>query len=290
MVKKQAWKEKRGQQWGRIVIMLLAGLASVIVIFLAGHLKDHPFWKSGVEHFGTAILIAAFLGLTIHIWLEKQLTEDVFAAAMGYELPDELKDEIREVYGNRILCENHSQSVQIDDLGNGFVSITIGVERKFINIGQTAQQFPISLGIDEWGVAGHPSEFIEIAYERDGNRTTLFPSGDIKIVERPEGNLAKARSDLTLKSKDTVTVFVKCSETRPVNGEHFFHYSYATLKPRVSVNAPAFDWFVSFSHRDEPHRERYSNTVTLNGLLLPHQNIRVRWWPKSSTHPPPENA
>lgn len=134
MVKKQAWKEKRGQQWGRIVIMLLAGLASVIVIFLAGHLKDHPFWKSGVEHFGTAILIAAFLGLTIHIWLEKQLTEDVFAAAMGYELPDELKDEIREVYGNRILCENHSQSVQIDDLGNGFVSITIGVERKFIKL------------------------------------------------------------------------------------------------------------------------------------------------------------
>ena len=87
--KSRLGRKKRGSSGAVSSSCCSAGLASVIVIFLAGHLKDHPFWKSGVEHFGTAILIAAFLGLTIHIWLEKQLTEDVFAAAMGYELPDE---------------------------------------------------------------------------------------------------------------------------------------------------------------------------------------------------------
>jgi hypothetical protein len=282
MAKDQRWKKKKPPEWGRLSIMALVGLLGIIAIFIAGKIGE-PFWKSGVEHLGTAIFIAAILGFTIHIWLERQLTEDVFSAAMGYELPDELKEEIRFVYGNRILCEDHSQSMQIEDLKNGFVRVIIGTERMLRNIAQTEQELNISLGIDEWHVKGHPSAFLEIDYKFENKeKITIFPGGDVEIFFRPEGSLARVKSSIKLASKQTVTVFTKCSETKPINGEHFFHYAYATLNPRVTVKAPGFNWFVGFAHRDEPHRERYSDTVTLDGLLLPDQSIRVRWWPETT--------
>jgi hypothetical protein len=66
----------------------------------------------------------------------------------------------------------------------------------------------------------------------------------------------------------------------------FFHHRFATLNPRVTVKAPAgFKWVVNFAHRESPPRERYSDTVILEGLLLPDQNIRVRWWPEAAAKP-----
>jgi hypothetical protein len=280
MSKDQRWKKKKSPEWERLSIMGLALLFGMILIFSAGHIGE-PFWKSGLEHLGTAVFIAALLGLTIHIWLERQLTENVFSAAMGYELPDELKDEIKFVYGNRIICEDHSQSMQIEDLKNGFVRVTIGTQRKFINIAQTEQELSISLGMDEWNVKGHPSVLLEIDYKFENKeKIAIYPDGNFEISERPEGSLVKAKENIKLASKQSVTVFTKCSETKPVNSDHLFHYAYATLNPRVTVKAPGFNWLVAFSHRDEPHRERYSDTVILDGLLLPHQSIRVRWWPE----------
>jgi hypothetical protein len=257
MAKDQRWKKKKPPEWGRLSIMALVGLLGIIAIFIAGKIGE-PFWKSGVEHLGTAIFIAAILGFTIHIWLERQLTEDVFSAAMGYELPDELKEEIRFVYGNRILCEDHSQSMQIEDLKNGFVRVIIGTERMLRNIAQTEQELNISLGIDEWHVKGHPSAFLEIDYKFENKeKITIFPGGDVEIFFRPEGSLARVKSSIKLASKQTVTVFTKCSETKPINGEHFFHYAYATLNPRVRIQLVC--WICSQRRATSGALFRYGN-------------------------------
>jgi hypothetical protein len=250
------------------------------------------FLKSAIEHIGAALFIAAVLGLTIHWWLTKQITEDVFTAAMGYELPPELRDEIRYVYGSRLICEEHVQAVQIEDLGNNFVRITLGLERTIKNIGETPQQIPLYIATDEWGVEGYPSQILELGYQyEDERRLIVFPGDNRKEKfesgNRPQGPTVKRKSNLTLKPKKRLTIFSKCCETKPYSGEHFFHFEIATKNPRVQVTAPGFEWVVGFAHRDEPRRGAYSETVQLTGLLLPHQNIRVRWWrgPPSTESP-----
>src|SRR5262245_31456273 len=94
MAEQHTARRQRPREYGRYILMGFALLIGALLILVAGFLEHWPFWKSGVEHLGTAIFIAAVLGLTIHIWLEKQITEDVFRAAMGYELPSELREEI----------------------------------------------------------------------------------------------------------------------------------------------------------------------------------------------------
>jgi hypothetical protein len=280
MADQPAWKRKRPRDTLRYVLLGSVLAFGVILILAAGYLENQ-YWRSAVEHLGTAAFIAALLGLTFHIWVGKQLTEDVLSAAMGYELPPELREEIRHVYGSRIICEEHIQTVTIENLpGEEFVQVTVGIERTLRNIGQADEDVPITFRINDWGIQGHPSKVIELAYRFEDRATvTLFPDGTAKQKYRPQGPAIEGDA-LKLGSKEAVTIYTKHSEVKAQNAEHQFHFQYSTLNPRVTVRVPeGFGWTVGFDHRSEPKRGQYSDTFVLNGLLLPHQNIRVRWWP-----------
>lgn len=272
--------EKRPKDRGRYVIMGFAGLIGISLLSVSVNIPaPHDFWKSFIEHAGTAVFIAAVLGFTIDWWLTRQITEDVFRAAMGYELPDDLKNEIRFVYGNRILCDEHIQTVLIEPLDANFVKVTVGLERRFKNIGQTNQTLSLGIGIDEFNVPSAPSKLIELEYVKGGKRTVL----DIEkllLKERPEGpEYIGPELTLDAEEKNPITVFLKFSETKPTSGEQTMTFSNATINPRVTVEAPEdFGWKVNFPHRVEPTTGRYSKTASLKGLLLPHQSIRIRWW------------
>jgi len=233
-----------------------------------------------LEHLGTATFIAAALGLTIDYWLKKQITEDVFRAAMGYELPDELKQEIRFIYGNRILCEDHSQTVTIANLDNGFVTCTVGVERVLRNIGETDHRLELDVALDEWRVPNHPSHVLEFAYAReDGKRVEIHAGKDVETEQRAWGPKLKLKKHLSLGPKETITTFIKISETKPTESDHYFTFKYPALNPLVRVSAPeGYGWLVAFAHWGKHKKGRYSETVRLEGALLPHQSIRVRWW------------
>ena len=258
------------------------GLIALLAI-AALHFAHYLPWQWAVqlaEHIATAILIACFLGLTIDLWLKKQLTEDVFSAAMGYELPEDLKQEVRYVYGNKLLCKHHQQNADIVDLGNGFVSITIGVERTIENIGETPQTLHVAVGMDEWFVPSHPSQLLECSYVKNGVHSDVSL---LKTEKRDAGFRTEYPEDVKLAPKESITVYTKMSETKPRNGDHFFAFSCATNGPAVTVSAPPdIGWNVHFTHRHPADIGKYSNTYTLNGLLLPHQAIRIHWWDKKA--------
>ena len=56
-------------------------------------------------------------------------------------------------------------------------------------------------------------------------------------------------------------------------------YGFATVDPRVNVEAPAeIGVRVEYTHRGEPQTARYTGTSILPGVLLPHQCVLIRWW------------
>jgi hypothetical protein len=269
----------RPTQWDRYVVLTLCALLGVLLILAAGFLEHSPFWKSAAEHLGTALFIASILGFTIDWWLTKRIAEDVFLAAMGYELPNELREEVRHVYGDRLICTEHVQTVWIEKIKDeeNFLTVTVGLERTIKNIGSTSQTVPIVTSIDEWFVPLHPSAIIELGYKLDGTGN-LQTTGFVK-EKKPNSLLAEIKGGVELKPDRKLTIYSKFRETKPTEGEHYISFSYATSNPHVTVNAPQdFRWSVGFSHRAEPILGRYSDVVRLEGLLLPHQSIRVRWW------------
>jgi hypothetical protein len=222
--------------WGRsgLVLILLAGLIL------------HPFWKSAVEHFGTAVFIAGVLGATIDWWLKKQITEDVFSAAMGYELPEDLKTEIRNVYGNKILCTKHVHSVELEDRGNGLVSVTVSLARTLENISEVKQPIVLKLGIDDWGLP-IPAKIIEFCYYKDEDQKTCLT----EAARHADGSLSMQWEGV-LRPRETITVLQKYCEIKHQNDEHLVTFTYATLRPTVSVHAPDhLAWTAGFVRRPE---------------------------------------
>jgi hypothetical protein len=79
--------------------------------------------------------------------------------------------------------------------------------------------------------------------------------------------------------------------TRPVaarrhNDKEVREYKCATQNPAVFARAPAeLEYEVAFGHRNMPICEKHSEPGYqqhyLDGTLLPHQVIGIRWWPKA---------
>src|SRR4051794_35146861 len=100
--------ESPNTDWSEVhrrVFMAVIAFIGVFIMFAAQYIQTN-FWHDLTEHFGTAIFISAGLGLTIEWWLTKQITENVFAAAMGYELPDDLREEASKYTGFRYATQN----------------------------------------------------------------------------------------------------------------------------------------------------------------------------------------
>jgi len=143
------------------MIMALVVLVGVLLM-LSSDKVPLGIWRTLVQHLGTAAIIAAVLGFTIDWWLKRQIAEDVFSVAMGYELPTDLKEEMRHVYSSRVICKNHMQIVTITKIDDDHVSVDVALERKFENISSIEQPIKVALGIDEWNVPGHTSEIVEL--------------------------------------------------------------------------------------------------------------------------------
>jgi hypothetical protein len=270
-------RRARPTQLGRYVLLALVGFAGAGLIILADTWLPDGFWKSGSEHVGSAIIIAALLGLTIDWWLKKQITEDVFEAAMGYELPEDLREEIRYVYGNRVLCVDHSLTVEIIDLNDGqHVAVQVGIERGFQNISQTQQEIPLQLAVDEW-LDGPPSAILEFAYAKNKDDLTFFDVS--KRHKNEQGGLIVDGPTISLGPTDTLRVVQKYVETKHRNGDHHVTFKAPSQRPRVTAHAPeGLSVAIGFNHRTPASFGQYTRTATLNGLLLPNQPIRIRWW------------
>ena len=107
---------------GSIVPWILLGLIIVgAVLVIIPHLVPRGgswefLWES-LPHFGIAFLISGILGLTVDRYTRKRFThevaKDVFQATIGHLLPEEFQDEMRWIYGQEAICEQHNQDVQI---------------------------------------------------------------------------------------------------------------------------------------------------------------------------------
>ena len=103
--------------WVPLGIMLLVGAAMIIGPAVAGWQWD----RGVIRNLGTAVFIAAMLGLTIDRWLKTQIARDVFQAALGYFLPQEFREEVANVARFKFLCERHVAKLHIKDIGDGSV-------------------------------------------------------------------------------------------------------------------------------------------------------------------------
>src|SRR5262249_54505662 len=89
----------------QLKIWLVLGL--ILAIGAAGSLgyEELPWpWAShAAEALCPPLFTAGVLGLTVDIFLKREIARDVFVAAFRYVLPDELKEEVRRIINYKFL-------------------------------------------------------------------------------------------------------------------------------------------------------------------------------------------
>jgi hypothetical protein len=95
---------------------------------------------------------------------------------------------------------------------------------------------------------------------------------------------------LHLQPNETVAFHTRVETARRTNDQEVRQYRIPTYNPSVFVRVPSeFAYEVSFGHRTEPRAESHSEPGfqrhLLEGTLLPHQAIVVRWWKKAPAPP-----
>lgn len=260
-------------RWVLIAAAGVLGLGLIIIPEIhAGDIQAGEL----VQHLGTALLIAAILGVTIDYWFKHQIAKDVFEAAVGYLLPEELREEMRYIYAHSLFCERHIQRLQITTLDDERVVLAVTTERLFINTKNKAETMSLSLRFDEWHESRR-SRLVEYCYKHNDSDEVCVDVASAKPVET--GIELVIPTQIVLKHGDRLRVRHTYEEIKRRNGSHVTTFRYPTKTPRVEVQTcEGLKYEVGFSNRPNAERDVYPGVATLSGVLLPHQYIEVRWW------------
>ena len=263
--------------WPIALGAILLGVILIVVSYTPIFVHSE-FLHPTLGHVGTALVIAGSLALSVDLWLKREIAEDAFKAAIGYLLPEELRDEMKRIYAHTIICIDHRQRVRLIPLSNDHVRFVNETTRIFQNRGAATEIMSISLAIDEWFVGDERSKILELKYEHK-NEIVEFKENENKI-QKINGRLEVVLRSADLKPGEKLTIVSRTEEIKERNDESFNQYDYTTKSPEVTVRLEpntGLDYEVAFGHSKEPHVS-VRGTSRLAGTLLPTQYIRIRWW------------
>jgi hypothetical protein len=277
MAGKQTWLEQNRIRLG------LAGLLAVGTLGVTTFGGSTTFWKEWLAHVFMAVAISGVIALFIEFTLHQQIAKDVFEAAVGYFLPDELRDELRWICGAKFMCMKHTHTVRLKRIQDkNLLSVESEIVRVFKNITSENQEFKPGLGVWERFNDGLPSKILSYTcHPEDGER-----GENLALVSKPRPEKGPVigigeQAPIRVSSGKHITISMLIQETLGENDWAYAHFGNPTKDVTVVVEHPE-GWMVDvrFSHRDsDPQVDKVgSHTWHLKGALLPLQGIRIYWF------------
>jgi hypothetical protein len=272
---------KRWLTKAQLEIWFILGL--ITVVGGAGSLwHEHLPWPWAAhlaKELCPPFLTAGVLGLTVDIFLKKELARDVFLAAFSYILPDELKDEVRRIIDYKFLCIDSTTIISIGPPTNGLVRVDIEHERTFKNITGHTEPFSGTTGLDEWGFV-QKSEILESKLQID--ERPFINAGNHPDYAGKKEAIGRKTKKVKVRSGGTLKVVSRGFEIHRDNSDLHMEFSYPSVRPRVRVVAPSgISHSCTFGIPDEKIiRSNISQEYKLDGTQFPGQHTRVRWWPE----------
>jgi hypothetical protein len=293
-----------------LVILALVGLALAAVDWTAFGVS----WTHIRTALGESLIVAAALGLTVDFFYKRALARDAFEASLGYLLPQELKAELRWIYGQQIICVEHQQEITVrwvDEDGRlepRRVRVDYELFRTMRNVSNERFDHPTFASVEEW-FRGESSDVDLVEAVVRGKRytggTLVTRDVDAELpvdgsdgkgappVRSADASLAPSQLDRTrpgvertidrrivIEPGEEVTFRYRGHEIHYESGAYHDTYGAPTLRPAVTVKTPPeLRAVVSFANRGRAEATELGDRYVLPTVLLPFQPIVVRWWP-----------
>jgi hypothetical protein len=285
-----------------LVVLALVGLVLTAVDWNELGLS----WSHIRTALGESFIVAAALGLTVDFFYKRALARDAFQASLGYLLPEELKDELRWIYAQQIICVEHQQQVTVrwlddEEASPRRVRVDHELFRTMRNVSNEPFEHPTFASVEEW-FRGEASDVDLVEAVVRGKRYiggTLVPR-DVDAAVPDDGYLgfnggplAPSQLDdtrpgvertmeqrIVLEPGEEVTFRYRGHEIHYESGAFHDNYGAPTIRPVVTVQTPPeLRAVVSFANRGRAQATELGDRHVLPTVLLPYQPIVVRWWP-----------
>lgn len=264
--------------WDRIRIYV-ASIALIVVGVVA-----LPYFEVGakyeskfLEHLAMGVAVAGVLAFFIELTLHKRFADNVFRAAVGYLLREDLRAELTWIYEQTILSELVA-TIDLEHFEGQGVKVTCHLQRTLRNISLRRQKVVLKGGADEWFVKDHPTQVLEASY-----RVIEAPARKNLVVKRSDDGIGwnfPEGEGVTLAPEEQTDFTVKFEQWHRENDTLVLTYRYPIKNPRVTVTCkPSLIPKVIFDHRAKYEGDWEISTQTWHPrvVLLPHQDIRVKW-------------
>lgn len=262
--------------------LIIAFLVGIVLLGAASFVRTVPQVYGVFLGLGTASVTAAILGLAIDRFLKRDLARDAVEVALGYLLPEDIKEEMRWIYHQQFLCREHVQThhLLLNDDGET-ITMKVTIQRRLVNLTDEVQPLDIGLAVDEWGFRAGPSKITRVAYRLENRQ---WQEMDTDKAAYESGVLEVKPIEVPIPRGAAVELEFIYQETKRINDVHHSVFAKPTRHPRVIVSADEqLEHYVRFGHRKQaemtPNPE--GGSYRLSGTLLPQQSVEVRWWKKA---------
>jgi hypothetical protein len=283
------------QESWREIIAGLIGLTLILASEVGGQLVDiRDDWVSPVKRvllaLGIAFLTAGVLAYIVDRPLRDKIAQTAFRKIMGWVSFERLQTELEWVYQQSLLAVDHHMRVDLSETTNGFMRVTLDIERRIKNESLQSQKLRPSASVRDWQDPGRMSEVTEIAALFKGIRYDEREPADGPDEEATDLKWEQLTEELTLAPGEEMTSYFIGHEDKLLSDVHWQVFIAPTLNPTVVVSFPtSFNVYVQFGSRGNRVCTRISdigNKISkqweLEGTMLPVQPIFIRWWPKDA--------
>jgi len=283
--------ETKKFEWRENLLLVLLVTIGVLLIGLQ-RVFEHDFGHaiaSTIGGLGEALLIAGLLAFIVDRGIKNRLARDALSYMVGWEVPDSLREAIREIV--RLPCMRRgfvvTYSIEKCDVP-GFVCLTSQTQFAVHNLTRRKQSYQYRSRVESL-------KFAELVKQGKSNATVYMKTG-ISATDWDNDPLPEAKDDGdSIERSRTVDI--------TANGECWFRTERVQYYPEnffavLDLLAPAcegitvrvqtkraFRVAVHFGGEGEVTEDKSKNEWTHAGVLLPGQHVRLSWAPIGDAAP-----
>jgi len=235
-------------------------------------------WKSAAD----AVIIAGLLAVTVDRYVKLRLRDDisrdVFFAALGIHLPDELKDEILAIGDCKLVRRNMSVYYRLKgSREDGFLYCDTETEFEMENLTSHPQSFEHHVWVGRAPHGGKDPEYPITFVKAEAQDSYEYSAGEFELQERDHER--GWHQSVKIAPRGTARFWSTTHQILPNRFEDVYLLLQPTVGLKVRVDCPeGIQPSVTFDHRLREEGEKLpSNTWKFKAAFLPNSTFRIAW-------------
>lgn len=270
------------RRWGFAAIMacaMLLGIAAIVVSVMS-RFWGHEVTRETVRDLGEALVIGSFIAVTVDQYVKRKLlwetSHDIAKYLIGYNLPKEIQDAIRDLMATAVIRRDFNQHYTLEHNTEGKLKLTISTKYKVLNCSNTVREFTPRLEFEKH----QAPTILEFRCDSADRRAVDIKRGNQDLGEKQDGVLSIALKKIKLQpaiNGNGLSYQVSCKYYRLVDVADSDVISFVAPTIGVTITAePPEDigFYVGTATVETENRWEFQR------LFLELQHVHVRWFGK----------